>query len=193
MQFSHPASPTPGYFDGVWTIRPASALPTVTRRVKIEGDTQATNRGDTNPFGPEISLDGSSAGMGASGIVISGGSSSLIHHLVLSSWGTAAIRGEGTTQLTVTGCYIGSSAAGDGALPNRDGIVIQGGMSAHIGGAGTGEGNIISGNTGYGVHLSGHGVRASVREPHRGQALRRGGPAQRRRRGAAVRRHSTRC
>lgn len=153
VQFSIPLTDA-GYFDGVWTIRPATALPTVTRSVKIEGDTQATSRGDTNPFGPEISLNGSSAGMGASGIVISGGSSSLVRHLVFSSWGTAAIRGEGTTQLTVTGCYIGSSAAGDGALPNRDGIVIQGGMSAHVGGAGTGEGNLISGNTGYGVHLS---------------------------------------
>jgi CSLREA domain-containing protein len=156
VQFSIPST-DPGYLDGVWTIRPSSALPVVTRQVKLEGDTQTTNRGDTNPFGPELALDGSSAGVGVSGIVVSGASSSLIRQLVLSSWDAAAIRGEGTTQLTVTGCYIGTSAAGDGALPNQDGVVIQGGMSAHIGGGGSGEGNIIAGNERYGVHLEGTG------------------------------------
>ena len=50
VQFSIPLTDA-GYFDGVWTIRPATALPTVTRSVKIEGDTQATSRGDTNPSG----------------------------------------------------------------------------------------------------------------------------------------------
>ncbi|MGV8038805.1 MAG: C25 family cysteine peptidase [Thermoanaerobaculaceae bacterium] len=152
VQFNIPLTDA-GYFDGVWTIRPTSALPTVTRRVNIEGGTQATNRGDTNPFGPEIALDGSLAGAGTSGLVISRSSSSSVESLVISTWDAAGIRAESASQLVITGCFIGTSAAGDGAMPNQDGVVIQGGMSAHVGESGTGKGNLISGNERYGVSL----------------------------------------
>lgn len=152
VQFNIPLTDA-GYLDGVWTIRPTSALPTVTRRVNIEGDTQAANRGDTNPFGPEIALDGSLAGAGTSGLVISRSSSSSVESLAIGAWDAAGIRAESATQLVITGCFIGTSAAGDGALPNQDGVVILGGMSAHVGESGTGKGNLISGNRRYGVSL----------------------------------------
>jgi len=154
VQFSIPVTDA-GYFDGVWTIRPSSPLPTMTRRVRIEGRTQTANRGDTNPYGPEIALDGSAAGAATSGIVISGTSSSSVDGIAVCNFGAAGIRGETTTQLTVTGCYIGTTPAGDAAFRNQDGIVVVGGHSPHIGGAASGEGNLISGNLHNGVHLSG--------------------------------------
>ena len=152
VQFSIPDTDL-NYAGGVWTIRPASALPVVTRRASIEGGTQTTNRGNTNASGPEVVLDGSLAGVGASGLVISGTSSSSVDSLVIGGWDAAGIRGESASQLTVTGCYLGTSATGDTALANQDGLVVQGGMSAHVGEAGAGKGNVISGNKRYGVSL----------------------------------------
>src|SRR5688572_8825239 len=55
-----PPVPAPGYF----TIRPLSPLPVVffTDSVVIDGSWQTRLTGDTNPAGPEIELDGTSAG-----------------------------------------------------------------------------------------------------------------------------------
>jgi hypothetical protein len=55
----------------------------------------------------------------------------------------------------VYGCYVGTDRNGVAAAGNHDGIVLVGGHSQQIGGAGSDEGNVISGNTRYGVHLSG--------------------------------------
>ena len=133
---------------------PSDPLPVVTRTVSIEGETQTSNRGDTNPSGPEIVLSGALAGAGASGIVVSGTSNSLVRSLVIGEWDGAGIRGDGASQLTVTGCVIGRPWSDEPEGANRDGIVIEGGMSARIGGAGEGEGNVILANRRYGVHLT---------------------------------------
>ena len=56
-----------------FVIRPLSALPTLNNAnhaITIDGASQAVFSGDTNPFGPEIVVDGSSAGAGVNGIVI---------------------------------------------------------------------------------------------------------------------------
>jgi len=61
IEFSIPPS-DPGYDagTGVWTIRPDSALPALNGGgTAIDGSTQTTNQGDSNPDGPEIQLDGS--------------------------------------------------------------------------------------------------------------------------------------
>lgn len=60
-----------------------------------------------------------------------------------------------TLGLRVSGNYIGTSLAGNSPAPNQYGVQLQGGVQqAMIGGdAGLGQGNVISGNTIYGVYL----------------------------------------
>lgn len=53
------------------------------------------------------------------------------------------------------GNYIGLNAAGNSPLGNSNGIIINVARFNLIGGTQAGEGNIISGNTGYGVYLIG--------------------------------------
>ncbi len=57
----------------------------------------------------------------------------------------------------IEGNFIGTNAAGTGALPNGAGIYVEGGTGATIGGAasmpGTGAGNLISGNSNDGLDL----------------------------------------
>jgi len=47
---------------GVWTIAPLTDLPMITGGyTNIDASTQTANQGNTNPYGPEICLDGNSA------------------------------------------------------------------------------------------------------------------------------------
>jgi RHS repeat-associated protein len=56
---------------------------------------------------------------------------------------------------TVIGNYIGTSASGTTAVPNGEGVLVTTNASTQvkIGTATSGQGNVISGNTGIGVHL----------------------------------------
>lgn len=55
----------PGFDGVVFTIRPASSLPALSRgSTTIDGSTQTKFTGDTNPDGPEIVINGSRAGSG---------------------------------------------------------------------------------------------------------------------------------
>lgn len=53
----------------------------------------------------------------------------------------------------IRGNYIGTDASGNVALPNLDGVSFGGGDQNAIGGTLKGEGNIISGNSRYGVNF----------------------------------------
>jgi hypothetical protein len=68
--------------------------------------------------------------------------------------------GSGTIFNTVQGNYIGVASNGVTALPNTgDGVYIENGPQSNtIGGALAGQGNLISGNGGDGVHLYGTGT-----------------------------------
>ena len=69
------------------------------------------------------------------------------------------IRDDGTTGNQVLGNFIGTNASGDAALPNDHGVVIPIGASDNqVGGAGAGEGNLISGNTNQGVWITSAGT-----------------------------------
>lgn len=61
----------------------------------------------------------------------------------------------GTNSL-IQGNFIGTNAAGTGALPNLgDGVLIAGAQSITIGGITAGGGNLTSGNGGYGIVIGG--------------------------------------
>ena len=153
VEFDIPSSDS-GFDGTVWTISPA-VLPVLTEALHLDGTTQASNQGDTNPAGPEIVLDGSSAGSGAHGIELDDVGKSSVAGIVISNWSGAGLRSSRSRQLTVQGCYLGTDHTGTTAAPNRKGIVLSGGHSHHIGGTGAGQGNVISGNLTNGIHLSG--------------------------------------
>ena len=73
------------------------------------------------------------------------------------------ISGPGTTGNSILGNYIGQNISGSGALGNAgNGILIDGAASANlIGDDTTGGGNIVSGNGGNGIYISGTGIVAA--------------------------------
>jgi len=153
VEFNIPSS-DPGFDGTVWTIRPA-VLPAVTQPLHLDGATQTSNQGDTNPAGPEIVLDGSGAGGSAIGIELDDVGSSSVVGIVISNWSEAGIYASRSRQFTLQGCYVGTDHTGAVAAGNGKGIIFLGGHSHHVGGAGAGEGNVISGNTNSGIYLSG--------------------------------------
>jgi titin len=58
----------------------------------------------------------------------------------------------------VQGNYVGLNAAGNAAVPNQTGISLQGSINTIIGGAVAGAGNVISGNTFYGLAIGNTGT-----------------------------------
>ncbi|MDQ6726796.1 MAG: right-handed parallel beta-helix repeat-containing protein, partial [Actinomycetota bacterium] len=56
--------------------------------------------------------------------------------------------------LTVDGNLIGTTPAGDAALSNQDGIILESTSNVTIGGAAAGAGNVISGNQRWGILLA---------------------------------------
>jgi hypothetical protein len=59
----------------------------------------------------------------------------------------------GTQENRIQGNYIGTNAAGDAALPNAEGIVLNAAFNITIGGTTPGAGNLISGNNGSGIRI----------------------------------------
>jgi parallel beta-helix repeat protein len=79
---------------------------------------------------------------------------------VISSNGRHGIRmdGSGVSGTKIYGNYIGTTVWGDEARSNAlHGVNIQGALANWVGGLGSGgEGNVISGNIGDGIHISGN-------------------------------------
>src|SRR5262249_34379635 len=135
---------------GVQTIAPTSALPTISDPVVVDGTTQPGYAGS-----PLVELRGSSAGSGASGLVITAGGST-VKGLVINALSSGS--GSGISLLTnggnlIVGNYLGTNAAGSAALRNGTGVFITGPNNI-VGGADPGARNLISGN-GTGVSISG--------------------------------------
>ncbi len=132
------------------TITPTSALPAITDMATIDGTTESGFV--TTPI---VELNGSSAGASAvSGLKLAG------KHDTIRGLTVNRFSGDGITitnsDATVQTCSIGTNDPGTAALPNGgNGITIQG-VRALIGGStSTQLPNVISGNTGNGVVVSG--------------------------------------
>lgn len=90
---------------------------------------------------------------GATGNIIGGDSTAGEGNVISASTleGVSIRNADGNT---IFGNLVGTDAAGSGALGNgRDGVEIKNSENNMIGGTGTGEGNVISGNVRFGVHL----------------------------------------
>lgn len=153
VEFAIPT--TDPQFDGtVWTISLASPLPAIAHAIDLDASTQAANVRNSNANGPEIVVDGSRAGADVDGLVLDGVVGATIRGLVIRGFGGAGIRLDAGRGSNVWGCYIGTDHTGMTAAANRDGVVASG-TSHWIGGNTPPDANLISGNTRYGVHLSG--------------------------------------
>jgi len=88
---------------------------------------------------------------GASGNVI-GGSAPGAGNLI--SGNATGVQSTGGGANVIQGNLIGTSITGNSAIPNGEGISLTGTTGFLVGGPNPGEGNVISGNTENGVHVS---------------------------------------
>jgi hypothetical protein len=154
--FNIPTSSS-GYQSGVFSIKPLSALPSLNSTGTImDGATQTAFTGNTNTSGPEVMIDGTSAGTSVYGLTVYG-SNCAIKNLVISGFSASGMQmaGASANNNTVQGCYIGTNASGTAALANSSrGILLYAGAHHNtFGGTGAGQGNVISGNGGYGIEF----------------------------------------
>jgi uncharacterized repeat protein (TIGR01451 family) len=111
---------------------------------------------EAKPNGNGIRMDNSSSN------VIGGDSESHGNVISGNTVNGIVISGESSTLNEVKGNLIGLDKDGAEALPNGTGILINTGAKSNtIGGLTPGKRNVISGNTGDGVRLSGSGVQSN--------------------------------
>ena len=135
---------------GVQTIRPLTPLPTITTPVTIDGTSQPGFTGT-----PIIQIDGASASLPANGLQFGGtAATSTVEALDITDFGGGAGIDDVANGLQIIGNYIGFSTTGS-AAPNQIGVDITGGFGATVGGLTAASRNVISGNTGDGIFLSG--------------------------------------
>ena len=152
----------PGYDPtaGVWIIQPVSAFPLIVGdSTFIDGSSQSSNQGDTNPEGPEIEIDGTN--VDESGFVIEGANNQIFGLIInrFAEYGVGIQFSEAKNN-RVAGNYIGTNANGQTALGNiLGGILISGHADSNlVGGLSSSERNIISGTTHRGNIYQGNGV-----------------------------------
>src|SRR5207237_607310 len=97
---------------GIHTIAPTSALPSITDPVVIDATSQPGYSGS-----PLLEIDGSQAGSGVSGFIISAGSST-VEGFAINRFGAAGIVIESNGSDLIQGNYIGTDATGTVALGN---------------------------------------------------------------------------
>ena len=158
----------PGCPAGVCTITPASALPTITQPVTIDGTTQAGALANTNSTSAglnaalKIELNGTSAGAGVNGLTITAGNST-VRGLVINRFANHGTLLSTAGNNSVAGNYVGTSVAGDADLGNGvDGVHVLSGSGGNcIGGlivtsvctASPAARNLLSGNNNDGVKI----------------------------------------
>ncbi|MGB6041927.1 MAG: Ig-like domain-containing protein, partial [Pirellulales bacterium] len=133
---------------GTWLIQPGSALPFMNNGMTIDARTQTGYAGT-----PLIDLDGTNA-VGASGFVSDAGNIH-IHGFAIRNFDGAGIELQDGTVNSFMGNYIGTDVTGTVAHANNIGVYVIGGAgNTTIGGSVAGSGNLISGNTQWGVWLT---------------------------------------
>jgi CSLREA domain-containing protein len=141
---------------GLQTIQPLSALPAITDPVVIDATTQPGYAGT-----PLIELDGSLAGAGVSGLRLSTGGNT-VKGLAINRFAASGILVLTGGENTIQGNFLGTDAAGTAAAPNAaSGIDVRTAGNL-IGGAGSGEGNLISGNANFGILLLGGAAENTI-------------------------------
>jgi hypothetical protein len=149
-----------------YVIRLTANLPTFSDTsggTIIDGRTQTTFGGDTNPFGPEIVIDGNARRVGL--LFLTDVDNNAVMGLSLQRFSTSAIFFNESDGNWVAGNYVGTDATGTQASPNNAGITILKGSFNRIGTNSDGvedaaEANLLSGNRSHGVRISGFAIGA---------------------------------
>ena len=131
---------------GTRTIQPASALPTISRTVFIDGFSQPS----ASATNYRIEVAGTNAGTNANGLTMSG-TESWVRGLVINRFGGNGIvlQGSGGKQV-IEGNRIGTNVSGSSDSGNgKSGVLVSGADGVIL------RGNLISGNDGHGVEISG--------------------------------------
>ena len=134
---------------GPFVIAPATPLPVLARPVLIDATTEESFVGR-----PLVVVSGANlpAGGGNDGITLAGGFST-VKGLVINGFSGVGLVLENQGGDTVENNAIGTDASGTNAVPNFQGVLILGTSGNRIGGAGAGQGNLISGNTSVGIQI----------------------------------------
>ncbi len=147
------------------------------RRVTINGSAAGSSNGLTISSSGNVVRGLTIVGFSGSGIQITGGSSNVIggdpsigggpngQGLRISANGAfgVEISGPNATGNVIKGCWIGLDAGGIDAEPNLGGVSMNGGAASNtIGSVVPGEENVISGNTGAGITISGPGTDSNA-------------------------------
>lgn len=136
---------------GVHTIIPTAVLPVITEAVLIDGSTQNTFTGASMNL-RLIVINGSSLGT-APIIWLQNADNSTLNYLVISNGSDVGVQVEsGSDDFVITGCYIGTNSTGTAAAANANvGLLIKNSQRAIVGGTGTNQYNLISGNINDGI------------------------------------------
>ncbi len=134
----------------------------------IDGQTQTVFSGDTNPFGPEIVLDGSAAGAGANGLTITSNNNQ-VFGLDVQNFSVSGISIRGGESNWIAGNYWGTDATGTQARGNGFfGVDVRNGAQSNIigtngdGNNDAAEGNLISANGLRGIEMPNVGTNFNV-------------------------------
>lgn len=136
--------------DGPHIIQPRTALPTITQPVLIDGTSQPGYAGY-----PVVELNGAATG-GADGLRLAGGAST-VRGLVINAFAGYGVV-LSSAQNIVEGNFIGINALGVAATANTKGGVLISGAGNRVGGPTSSGRNIISGNGGPGITVTGAGA-----------------------------------
>jgi hypothetical protein len=142
---------------GFWRIQPEDASPYDLNRdsIAVRGSTQTSNQGDTNPYGPEIEIDGTNLSASNPLFVINANNECTLEGMILCNSKTNAIYISLGNEQHIFGCYIGTDATGEAARANAGtGILLDRSGNTVIGGDSNSLRNIISGNAQNGIELS---------------------------------------
>ena len=143
---------------GVCTIVPATALPYVVSPVMIDGYTQPGASANTVAEGAlntvlKIVLSGTGIPGSQALVVTTGGDGSTIRGLVLNGGFDYTIESYFSNNNVVTGCFIGTNAAGSAAASNVRGVEAQYSDGFRLGGPLPADRNLVSANTAYNVGI----------------------------------------
>ena len=135
---------------GVHTITPTYALPQVGDPVVIDGTTQPGFSGT-----PLIEMDGHLAGSSANGLLLLSGNC-VVRGLAINRYALSGIRIEGSGGNVIQGTFLGTDPSGTVARGNGQyGLTLFNSPANRIGGTGSGEGNLLSGNMNSGLYITG--------------------------------------
>lgn len=144
---------------GVQTISLLSPLPNITEQVTIDGYTQPGSSANTLSIGNNaiinIEIDGTNADYALA--FAAGSNGSIVRGLVINrcnngAFGAITIN-SAASNITISGCFIGTDASGTTAQTNIGVGVLVKGNNNLIGGAAVADRNVISGNNVGGIQI----------------------------------------